>query len=109
MDNIRKFRKNFLLNNLLKNIDLKNGLLFGVFQKEDVRKNLITVFTKDNISKYLESKLVGNVDLRLGFITILDEFYSGLEKTWFGIPSYREMIDAKFNNASPARIAIASP
>lgn len=80
-------------------IDLKNGLLFGVFQKEDVRKNLITVFTKDNISKYLESKLVGNVDLRLGFITILDEFYSGLEKTWFGIPSYREMIDAKFNNA----------
>lgn len=80
-------------------IDLKNGLLFGIFQKEDIRKNLITVFTPDNVEKYLKSKLVGGVDLRLGFITILDDFYTSLSKRWFGIDAYQEMIDAHFNNA----------
>lgn len=80
-------------------IDLKNGMLFGVFQKEDVRKNIITVFTPENVEKYLESKLIGGVDLRLGFITVLDDFYMSLSKKWFGIDSYNEMILAKFNNA----------
>lgn len=80
-------------------IDLKNGLLFGVFQKEDVRKNLITVFTPDNVERYLTSKIVGGVDLRLEFIAILDDFYSGLAKEWQGISCYQEMIDAGFNNA----------
>ena len=80
-------------------IDLKNGLLFGIFQKEDVRKNLITVFTPSNIDKYLTSKIVGGVDLRLEFIAILDDFYTNLAKEWNGISCYQEMIDAKFNNA----------
>ncbi len=80
-------------------IDLKNGLLFGIFQKEDVRKNLITVFTPDNVEKYLESKIIGGVDLRLGFISILDDFYTSLSKYWLGIDAYQEMIDAHFNNA----------
>lgn len=80
-------------------IDLKNGLLFGVFQKEDVRKNLITVFTPENVERYLTSKIVGGVDLRLEFIAILDDFYSSLAKEWHGISCYQEMIDAGFNNA----------
>lgn len=80
-------------------IDLKNGLLFGVVQKEDVRKNLITVFTPDNVERYLTSKIVGGVDLRLEFIAILDDFYSSLAKEWNGISCYQEMIDAGFNNA----------
>lgn len=80
-------------------IDLKNGLLFGVFQKEDVRKNLITVFTPENVERYLTSKIVGGVDLRLEFIAILDDFYSSLAKDWHGISCYQEMIDAGFNNA----------
>ncbi len=80
-------------------IDLKNGLLFGVFQKEDVRKNLITVFTSDNIEKYLTSKIIGGVDLRLEFIAFLDDFYSNLAKEWNGVACYQEMIDAGFNNA----------
>ena len=80
-------------------IDLKNGLLFGVFQKEDVRKNLITVFTPKNVERYLTSKIVGGVDLRLEFIAILDDFYSSLAKDWHGISCYQEMIDAGFNNA----------
>lgn len=80
-------------------IDLKNGLLFGVFQKEDVRKNLITVFTPENVERYLTSKIIGGVDLRLEFIAILDDFYASLPKEWHGISCYQEMIDARFNNA----------
>ena len=80
-------------------IDLKNGLLFGILQKEDVRKNLITVFTPENVERYLTSKIVGGVDLRLEFIAILDDFYSSLAKNWHGISCYQEMIDAGFNNA----------
>ena len=80
-------------------IDLKNGLLFGIFQKEDIRKNIITVFTPENIEKYLDSKIIGDVDLRLGFITVLDDFYETLSKEWFGVDAYQEMIDAHFNNA----------
>lgn len=80
-------------------IDLKNGLLFGIFQKEDVRKNLITVFTPENVERYLTGKIVGGVDLRLEFIAVLDDFYSSLAKEWHGISCYREMIAAGFNNA----------
>lgn len=80
-------------------IDLKNGLLFGIFQKEDIRKNIITVFTPENIEKYLDSKIIGDVDLRLDFITVLDDFYETLSKEWFGVDAYQEMIDAHFNNA----------
>ena len=80
-------------------LDLKNGLLFGVFQKEDINKNVITVFTAENISKYLSSKIEGSEDLRQEFIVVLDDFYSQLHKHWLGIPSYQEMIDANFNNA----------
>lgn len=80
-------------------LDLKNGLLFGIFQKEDVRKNIITVFTPANVERYLTSKIVGGVDLRLEFIAILDDFYSNLAKEWHGISCYQEMIDAGFNNA----------
>ncbi len=80
-------------------LDFKNGLLFGVFQKEDMNKNLITVFTPENVKCYLTSKMVGGVDLRLKFIAILDNFYTNLSKNWHGISAYKEMINAKFNNA----------
>lgn len=80
-------------------IDLKNGLLFGVFQKEDFNKNIITVFTQENVNKYLSNKMEGTEDLRQDFIVVLDDFYSKLNKHWHGITSYQEMIDANFNNA----------
>ena len=80
-------------------IDLKNGLLFGIFQKEDFNKNVITVFNTENVNKYLQSKLVRAVDLRLDFIAFLDEFFSRLPKNWNGAECYREMYDAGFNNA----------
>lgn len=80
-------------------LDLKNGLIFGVFQKEDINKNIITVFNEENVNKYLSAKIDGIEDLRQDFIIILDDFYSMLHKHWFGIPSYKEMIESGFNNA----------
>ncbi len=80
-------------------IDLKNGLLFGIFQKEDINRNIITTFTPKNVEKYLCSKIESSVDLRLDFIAVLDDFYMGLPKKWHGIVAYQEMISAGFNNA----------
>lgn len=80
-------------------IDLKNGLLFGIFQKEDFNKNVITVFNTDNVTRYLQSKLEKGIDLRLEFIALLDEFFAQLPKNWNGADCYREMHDAGFNNA----------
>ena len=80
-------------------IDLKNGLLFGIFQKEDINKNIITTFTPQNVEKYLQSKIDATVDLRLDFIAVLDSFYMGLPKRWHGIAAYKEMLSAGFNNA----------
>ena len=80
-------------------IDLKNGLLFGIFQKEDFNKNIITVFNEANVDKYLLSKIDSSVDLRLDFIAVLDDFYSGIHKRWHGISSYQEMLAARFNHA----------
>ena len=80
-------------------IDLKNGLLFGIFQKEDINKNLITVVNTANVDKFLRSKFDSDVDLRLDFIAVLDDFFAGISKWWHGIASYQEMVDARFNNA----------
>lgn len=80
-------------------IDLKNGLLYGIFQKEDNCKNIITTFTPQNVEKYLRSKTDVHVDLRLDFIAALDDFYMNLPKEWYGIHAYQEMLSAGFNNA----------
>lgn len=80
-------------------LDLKNGLLLGVFQKEDINKNIITVFNEANVEKYLSSKIEGTTDLRQDFVVILDDFYTRLHKQWHGIASYQEMLNAGFNNA----------
>lgn len=80
-------------------IDLKNGLMFGIFQKIDFNKNIVTVFNTSNINKYLISKTHVDIDLRLGFISVLDDFFDQLPKDWNGKDCYKEMYDAKFNNA----------
>lgn len=79
-------------------IDLKNAMLYGIFQKTDVRDNIITAFTKNNVEKYLQSKIVGNIDLRLDFIQDLDMFFEEIIKKWNGIDCYKEMIDDNFPN-----------
>lgn len=80
-------------------IDLKNGLQFGIFQKEDINKNIITVFNTDNVTRYLQSKLGERVDLKFDFINFLDAFFTQLPKDWNGTDCYEEMLNARFNNA----------
>lgn len=80
-------------------IDLKNGLLYGIFQKEDLNSNLITVINTDSVSKFLRSKFDNDIDIRLDFIAVLDDFFSELPKDWHGACSYKEMVQEQFNNA----------
>jgi len=80
-------------------IDLKNGLLFGIFQKKDINKNIITVVSTENVEKFLQSKFDTGIDLRLDFIAVLDDFFAKLSKSWHGVNSYKEMVAEHFNNA----------
>lgn len=78
--------------------DLKNTLRYGVFQKKDARKNIITGFMKGNVPKYLKSKIEGDFDLRLDFVKYFDDFFEKINKTWYGIDCYKEMGDSNFPN-----------
>ncbi len=79
-------------------IDLKNGHIFGAFQKTDFKGNEITVFNSANINKYLDNKLIGDVNLNLEMVSVFDEFFLMLERHWHGIACYSEMISANFSN-----------
>ncbi len=79
-------------------LDLKNGLLFGVFQKEDIKKNVITVFSPDRAEQYLDGKFRGR-DLKWNFISVLDDFFAGIDKHWNGLDAYREMLADGFRHA----------
>lgn len=78
-------------------MDLVYATLKGIYAKEDIRNNKITVFTKDNINLYLQSKLIGNVNLQSNLINIFDTFFYTLPRIWNGINCYEEMILQNFN------------
>ena len=80
-------------------IDLKNGLMHGIFQKIDANGNIVTVFSPSNVEKYLNSKFDNTIDLRLDFISVLEKFFACVPKIWKGKDCYQEMVHAKFNNA----------
>lgn len=78
-------------------IDLLNGVRNGYFSKKDIRGNIITVFDKDNIDKYLNTKMFGIYSTFEVFDT-LDDFFNNIVKEWFGIEVYSEMIENNYRN-----------
>lgn len=78
-------------------IDLLNGVKNGYFSKKDIRGNIITVFDKNNIDKYLNTKLFGIYPTFEVFDT-LDDFFNNIAKEWFGIEVYSEMIENNYRN-----------
>ncbi len=78
-------------------IDLLNGVRTGYFSKKDIRGNVITVFDKNNIEKYLNTKLFGIYPTFEVFDT-LDDFFNNIAKEWFGIEVYSEMIENNYRN-----------
>lgn len=79
-------------------IDLLNGYRNGIFKKKDTRDNVITVFDKSNINKYLELKLNVSNSSGVEIFDTLDDFFASMFKEWFGIECYMEMIENEFNN-----------
>lgn len=78
-------------------IDLLNGVRNGYFSKKDTRGNVITVFDKNNIDKYLNTKLFG-INLTFELFDTLDDFFNNMAKEWFGTEVYLEMIENNYRN-----------
>jgi len=74
-------------------IDLLKGYEFGVFQKTDTRGNKISVIRYDKLVDFIENNFVINPEIQL-----FTDFYDSLNKKWFGIDCYNEMINANYNN-----------
>ncbi|MEG1506386.1 MAG: hypothetical protein RR290_04420 [Clostridia bacterium] len=81
----------------LYSIDLLNGKKNGLFKKTDIRKNIITVFDRNNVDNYLLNKLFNNNN-GIEIFDTLDAFFISIAKEWFGIDCYLDMIEHNFNN-----------
>lgn len=79
-------------------IDLINGIKQGFFKKKDFRDNIITVFDKSKIHKFLSSKLNNSFSSDVEVFNTLDVFFDSIKKEWYGIQCYEEMINSEFNN-----------
>lgn len=78
-------------------IDLLNGERNGYFSKKDIRGNIVTVFDKNNIEKYLNTKLFG-IYTTFDVFETLDDFFNSITKEWIGVEAYSEMIADNYRN-----------
>jgi len=79
-------------------IDLLNGERNGMFEKKDIRGNLITIFNTVNVNNYLDKKLLNKSNTTIEVFDTLDEFFNNMAKEWFGIEVYAEMIENNYRN-----------
>lgn len=79
-------------------IDLINGERNGLFVKKDIRDNIITVFSSTNVTKYLNNKLYNENNTQIEVFDTLDDFFANINKEWFGIEVYAEMIKNNYRN-----------
>ena len=79
-------------------IDLINGERNGLFEKKDIRGNVITVFNKDNVINYLDSKLFNEDNTKIEVFDTLDDFFIHMAKEWLGMEAYADMIEHNYRN-----------
>lgn len=79
-------------------IDLLNGKRNGIFIKNDIRGNIITVFDEEHIIDYLSYKFNTVESSGVEVFDTLDEFFASMVKEWHGIECYMEMIQNNFAN-----------
>jgi hypothetical protein len=99
-----KYKNNKLNNSSahVYSIDLAKGSELGIFSKEDIRGNKITVVRDDMFSAYLTSVISG-VDIPLSSeMQCIESFALNLKKQWRGKVCYAEMLDAQYRNAKQA-------
>ncbi|MDQ5949298.1 MAG: hypothetical protein QG589_424 [Patescibacteria group bacterium] len=81
-------------------IDLAHAVEEGVFRKTDSGGNIITVFSRDRFMDIFG--LISNnthVDLVSTEVSLFQKFLGQLKTEWYGIASYKEMLEAKFPDA----------
>ena len=79
-------------------IDLMNGERIGLFEKRDIRGNIITVFSKNNSLNYLDYKLFNEEKTKIEIFDTLDDFFANITKQWFGLEAYADMIEHNYRN-----------
>lgn len=96
-----KYKQNKLNNSSahIYTIDLHKAREIGVFKKTDKRENNITVFTEQNFHKVFNEVLFNQNMFLSNELSVFNDFSKTLHTQWHGIHCYKEMINAKFNNA----------
>lgn len=79
-------------------IDLINGERTGLFEKKDIRGNIITVFNKNNVINFLDKKFFNEEKTTIEIFDTLDDFFDNMTKEWFGIEAYADMIEHNYTN-----------
>ena len=79
-------------------IDLINGERTGMFEKTDIRGNIITVFNKENVKNYLDKKLFNENNTIVEVFDTLDDFFINMTKQWLGMEAYYDMIVHNYRN-----------
>lgn len=95
-----KYKNNRLNNSSahVHTIDLRKGIEYGIFEKEDIRKNKITVVREDKVSVYVDNILSNKKNEIPREIKLFDDFSSVMNPDWYGISCYDEMFTMKYRN-----------
>jgi hypothetical protein len=96
----KKYKDNRLNNSSahVHTIDLQKGLEYGIFKKEDIRKNKITVVRGDKIYIYVDNLLSRVKTETPKEIKLFDDFSKTINLIWSGIACYDEMFIAEYRN-----------
>lgn len=78
--------------------DLQFALAEHFVQKTDSRGNRITIFDAAHAGAFLRWKFAGIVQ-KPELIQVFDDFFSSLERDWYGVDCYDEMVAANYRNA----------
>ena len=78
--------------------DLQFALAEHFVQKTDSRGNRITIFDAAHAGAFLQWKFGGVVE-KPELFQVFDDFFSTLERDWYGVDCYNEMFAARYRNA----------
>lgn len=95
-----KYKNNRLNNSSahVHTIDLQKGVEYGIFEKEDTRKNKITVVREDKVFVYVDNILSNKKNELPKEIKLFDDFSSTIGTQWDGINCYDEMFNVQYRN-----------
>lgn len=78
--------------------DLQRAIDDGIYSKIDRNDHKITVFTTQNIDKFMKMKFMQSEDPLSKVKQIFSSFYASLPKKWNGVDCYKEMLEALYKD-----------